>query len=100
MERTHCFPCAKGVLGQDHTGDDHAHCGTHHLGYTPKSNGVGIPPVWSVVYASTGAILQSADDAHFLESKNGNHAVHSLDFDILCVADTEDEAWKKLRLVA
>jgi len=34
----------------------------------------------------------------FLESKNGHHAVHSLDFDIVSVADSEDEAWSKLRL--
>jgi hypothetical protein len=34
----------------------------------------------------------------FLESKNGHHAVHSLDFDIAAVADSEEVAWKKLRL--
>jgi hypothetical protein len=34
----------------------------------------------------------------FLESKNGNHVVHSLDFDLVSVADTEDEAWAKLRI--
>lgn len=34
----------------------------------------------------------------FLESKNGHHAVHSLDFDLVSVADSEDEAWSKLRL--
>lgn len=34
----------------------------------------------------------------FLESKNGHHAVHSLDFDIVSVGDSEDEAWSKLRL--
>ena len=34
----------------------------------------------------------------FLESKNGNHVVHSLDFDIVSVADTEAEAWEKVRL--
>ena len=34
----------------------------------------------------------------FLESKNGHHAVHSLDFDIVSVADTEEDAWRKLRL--
>lgn len=34
----------------------------------------------------------------FLESQNGHHAVHSLDFDIVSVADSEEVAWKKLRL--
>jgi hypothetical protein len=34
----------------------------------------------------------------FLESKNGHHVVHSLDFDIVSVADTEHEAWEKARL--
>jgi hypothetical protein len=34
----------------------------------------------------------------FLESKNGHHAVHSLDFDLVSVAESEDEAWAKLRL--
>jgi hypothetical protein len=34
----------------------------------------------------------------FLESKNGSHVVHSLDFDIVSVADAEDDAWGKLRL--
>ena len=34
----------------------------------------------------------------FLESKNGHHAVHSLDFDIVAVADSEEVAWNKLRL--
>ena len=33
-----------------------------------------------------------------LESKNGHHAVHSLDFDIVSVADSEEVAWSKLRL--
>ncbi len=33
-----------------------------------------------------------------LESKNGHHAVHSLDFDIVSVADSEEQAWNKLRL--
>lgn len=34
----------------------------------------------------------------FLESQNGHHAVHSLDFDIVSVADSEEAAWNKLRL--
>jgi hypothetical protein len=34
----------------------------------------------------------------FLESKNGHHAVHSLDFDIVSVADSEEVAWSKQRL--
>lgn len=34
----------------------------------------------------------------FLESQNGHHAVHSLDFDIVAVADNEELAWNKLRL--
>lgn len=34
----------------------------------------------------------------FLECQNGHHSVHSLDFDIVSVADTEDEAWEKARL--
>jgi hypothetical protein len=34
----------------------------------------------------------------FLESANGYHAVHSLDFDIVSVADSEEEAWRKLRI--
>src|SRR5258707_7368738 len=34
----------------------------------------------------------------FLESKNGHHAVHSLVFDIVSVADSEEVAWNKLRL--
>jgi hypothetical protein len=34
----------------------------------------------------------------FLESKNGHHAVHSLDFDIVSVADSEEVAWNKLRI--
>jgi len=34
----------------------------------------------------------------FLESKNGHHVVHSLDFDIVSVADSEHEAWDKARL--
>lgn len=34
----------------------------------------------------------------FLESQNGHHAVHSLDFDIVSVADSEEVAWRKLRL--
>ncbi|MGB8063354.1 MAG: hypothetical protein WCF26_15790 [Candidatus Sulfotelmatobacter sp.] len=34
----------------------------------------------------------------FLESKNGHHAVHSLDFDIVCVENSEEQAWNKLRL--
>ena len=33
-----------------------------------------------------------------LESKNGHHAVHSLDFDLVAVDDTEELAWDKLRL--
>jgi hypothetical protein len=27
---------------------------------------------------------------------NGKHVAHSLDFDIVCVGDSEDEAWDKL----
>lgn len=34
----------------------------------------------------------------FLESQNGRHAVHSLDFDIVAVEDSEEAAWSKLRL--
>jgi hypothetical protein len=34
----------------------------------------------------------------FLESKNGNHVVHLLDFDIVSVGQTEAEAWDKARL--
>lgn len=34
----------------------------------------------------------------FLESTNGYHAVHSLDFDIVSVADSEEEAWRKTRI--
>ena len=34
----------------------------------------------------------------FLESKNGHHAVHSLDFDIVSVAGSEEEAWQRMRL--
>jgi hypothetical protein len=34
----------------------------------------------------------------FLESENEHHVVHSLDFDIVSVADTEDDVWAKLRL--
>jgi hypothetical protein len=34
----------------------------------------------------------------FLESKNGHHVVHSLDFDIVSVGNTEHEAWDKARL--
>lgn len=34
----------------------------------------------------------------FLESQNGHHAVHSLDFDIVSVADSDAVAWNKLRL--
>jgi hypothetical protein len=34
----------------------------------------------------------------FLESKNGHHVVHSLDFDIVSVGDSETEAWDKARL--
>jgi hypothetical protein len=29
---------------------------------------------------------------------NGKHVAHSLDFDIVCAADNEKEAWDKLRL--
>ncbi len=29
---------------------------------------------------------------------NGKHVAHSLDFDIVCVAENEDEAWEKLSL--
>jgi len=29
---------------------------------------------------------------------NGKHVAHSLDFDIVCVADDENEAWGKLSL--
>ena len=29
---------------------------------------------------------------------NGKHVAHSLDFDIVCVADTTEEAWSKLAL--
>lgn len=34
----------------------------------------------------------------FLESENGDHVVHSLDFDIVAVAENESDAWSKLRL--
>lgn len=34
----------------------------------------------------------------FLESNNGKHVAHSLDFDIVAVGDNEDDAWGKLRL--
>lgn len=34
----------------------------------------------------------------FLESSNGHHAVHSLDFDLVAVGDNEQEAWSKLRV--
>jgi hypothetical protein len=34
----------------------------------------------------------------FLESSNGNHVAHSLDFDLVAVADSEEEAWMKLRI--
>ncbi len=34
----------------------------------------------------------------FLESKNGQHCVHSLDFDIVSVAGSEEDAWRKMRI--
>ena len=34
----------------------------------------------------------------FLESKNGHHVVHSLDFDIVSVSDSEENAWRKQRI--
>jgi hypothetical protein len=33
---------------------------------------------------------------HLMVHRDGKHIAHSLDFDIVCVADNEDAAWDKL----
>src|SRR3954452_13102333 len=69
--------------------------------YTPNSNGVSK----CLPRSGEHRKMQQTEPSFnlppmltFLESTNGYHAVHSLDFDIVSVADSEDEAWRKLRI--